>query len=1351
MKKYKKLISKNKNKITSILTAILMVLISVIPTFAEMGNLFKKQTRDVVNATPIFRDITFKHNGKNYYTADKTSPKGEVYYCMEAHKYSPNNVDLPEGGQLDDVAYRIMKYGYPNKSFTGDKRKDRVITQGAFWSHVDKNIDINKLVIYVNGKADNDLTQKMRDLYNRAKVGSENQQIQVRFSNNMLRANFDGTNFVTDYVQVNVTGDVKNGKFSMQPNINIEGLKYQDEKGNILTSIPMNQKFRIIIPGNTKETSLQIKAKGELESVKAIWYQSNKPDVQDVAKLTPKKVKQDSLDLLNVVWDVGGDFTVIKRNEHGDLLDGATFEISKDGQVVATKTTSDGGMATFTGLNGTYTLRETQAPEGHVLDSEERTINVTPNGATEVIENRAVRGKVQIRKSDKEIPYNITGAEFTIYDENGDVVEVLRTVDGVATSGYLKYGNYTMRETRPAEGYLPNDTVYNIEIRENEKTYEFDIKNQIIKGKLQIVKIDTKNEEVPVKGAKFDVIADDVVGVEKGTVCDKVTTNEDGFAFTKDLRYGRYIIKETETPPGFMPPVRDHILSVTENGKLYVKYIGNDPILLKLRILKMDEDGNNAPIANTKFKIVNKERNEDVEFTYFEGIKPIKTTILKTDERGEIVTPQPLKAGTYDLVEVEPAEGYLPIEPIEFDVTSDTAYEEVELLGKVMTIPLGNNRIKGNMELLKVDKYTKEPMQGVKFKITCVDGFMKGKTFEKVSNKNGKVILKDLEYGKYKIEEVETIDGYVLNTEPIFFNIKEHGKTVKLKMDNKIIEGDVKLVKKDLETKRKLIGAKFELYRGDKLVGEYKTDKKGEINIKKLQFGHYYFKEIEAPPGYKLEDKMYPFYIHEEGELITVDAFNKPEKRNLDFEKTDIATGDIIEGATIEIKGLEERNNHINITFISHANGNRFELPIGKYQIKETKPPEGYLLNEEVGEFEIKEDGKVVKSEIKDTPILGEVELTKVDEKSDNKLVGAEFELYKEVKNENTDELEDRLIDKYTTNSDGKIKVEKLTYGKYYFKEVKAPQGFAFDKDNNKYEFFIKDDKEHIDIKATNKPIEGEVLFEKTDVSTGKVIEGATININGISDNNKHIKIEFVSSKDGNKFKVPAGKYEIVETIAPNGYVKTEEKGYFEITEDGQVVKAQLKNKLKEGFLDFIKIDFATGEKIEGATIEIECLEGLDKGKVVGYVSSKNEERIPLKAGKYKITEKIAPNGYEKTEEVGEFEIKEDGQIVKANIKNKKIPAPSKPVEKHNKPVEKPTKPTEKPVKPKPVEKPKPQSKPMIEVEVKNPKTGDAGIFIASTIAVTSLGGLLGVKIYNRSRDDYYYEDDDEEDFEDEE
>lgn len=1327
MKKYKNLISKNSNRIISIFTATLMIFTAVAPIFAE-------STKGHVNATPIFRDLTFKHNGKNYYTSEKTSPTGEVYFCMEAHKYAPNNVDLPEGGQLDDVAYRIMKYGYPNKSFTGDKRKDRVITQGAFWGYVDKNIDINKLVIYNRGKADNDLTKKMRDLYNRAKVGKENQKLTIKFSNNMLRANFDGTNYVTDYVQVNVTGDVKSGKFSMESKDLPKGVKFQDEKGNSLTTILPNQKFRVIIPGNTKEKSLQLRAIGELNTIKSIWYDSDKPTVQDVAKLTERKVNQKSLDALNVVWDGGGDFTIIKRNEYGDLLDGATFEVSQEQKnpktgamedvVVATKTTS-GGKVTFDKLNGTYTLKETKAPVGHVLDSTEKTINVTPAGATQVIENKVIKGKVKVIKSDNEIPYNITGAEFSIYDKDGNMVEVLKTVDGVATSDWLKYGDYTMRETRQAEGYLPNDKVYNIQIRENEKTYEYNIKNQIIKGKLQIVKIDTDNEEVPVEGATFAIIADSVVGVKKGTVCDTVTSNEDGFAFTKDLRYGRYLIRETHTPSGFIPPTRDTILSVTENNKLYVKYVGNDPVLLKLRVLKMDEDGKNIPIANTKFKIVDKKWNEDVEFTYFDGIEPINTTVLTTDEKGEIVTPQPLRAGTYDLVEVKPAEGYLPIEPIEFDVTSDTPFEDVELLGRVMTIPLGNNRIKGNMELLKVDRYTKEPMPNVTFKITCTDGFIKGKTFTEKSDAKGKIYLKNIEYGKYKIDEIETLESHVLNTKPILFEIKNNGETVKLEMDNKIIEGDVKLIKKDLETKRKLIGAKFELYRGDKLIGEYKTDKKGEINVKKLQFGHYYFKEIEAPPGYKLSDKTYPFYIHDEGKLITVEAFNKPEKRNLDFDKKDMATGEVIEGATIQIKGLEERNKHINITFISHANGNRFDLPTGKYEIKETKPPEGYILNEEVGHFEIKENGKVVKSEIKNAPILGEVELTKIDEKSKATLIGAEFELCKEGKNENTGELEDKLIDKYTTDSEGKIKVKKLNYGKYYFKEVKAPNGFTFDKENNKYAFFIKDNKESIEITATNKPIEGEILFEKTDIATGKVIEGATIQINGTSDNNKHIKIEFVSSKDGNKFKVPAGKYEIVETIAPNGYILSKEKEYFEIKEDGQVVKAQLKNKLKEGSLDFIKTDFATGEKIEGATIEIECLEGLDKGKVVGYVSSKKEERISLKAGKYKITEKIAPTGYEKTEEVGDFEIKEDGQIVKANIKNKKIPTPTKPTEK-----------------PKP--KPEPKPKPMIEIKVKNPKTGDAGLLIASTIAVGSLGGLLGFNIYNRSQYEYYYEDDEE-------
>ena len=257
-------------------------------------------------------------------------------------------------------------------------------------------------------------------------------------------------------------------------------------------------------------------------------------------------------------------------------------------------------------------------------------------------------------------------------------------------------------------------------------------------------------------------------------------------------------------------------------------------------------------------------------------------------------------------------------------------------------------------------------------------------------------------------------------------------------------------------------------------------------------------------------------------------------------------------------------------------------------------------------------------------------------------------------------------------------------------KETKAPQGYL--PSDKIYEIEITEDGQVITFDITNDVIVGDLEFEKTDISTGEIIEGAKIVITGIDQTNSHIKLEFTSSKEGNKFKLPYGKYRIKETDAPKGYVKTDEIGEFEIKEDGEIVKAELKNKRIEGFADFKKIDKETKEIIEGAEIKIECIEGFDKGKVIEFTSSKEGNKFKLPYGKYRIKETDAPKGYVKTDEIGEFEIKEDDQIVSIELENKKM-----------------------------------------TIITENPKTGDLGIVGLATVSIFALAGLLFINLKVRS------------------
>ncbi|XZJ09668.1 SpaA isopeptide-forming pilin-related protein (plasmid) [Clostridium perfringens] len=956
-----------------------------------------------------------------------------------------------------------------------------------------------------------------------------------------------------------------------------------------------------------------------------------KPNKVSIAEMTDTQIK--------------GKIQVLKVDEETNTpLQGAEFEITQDGKHIETITTGENGIATSSLLPfGNYLVKEIKAPSKYVLNGEEHPVTISENGKTIEIThtNKIIKGKVAVKKTDSEISdLNLEGAEFTIYDNNKNIVATITTnKDGYAESEPLNYGTYTMQETKAPKGYLLSNKVWDININENDKTYTFDVSNDVIKGKLQIVKVDSENEEKPVEGAGFDVIAVNVNGIKEGTVVDHVVTDKNGFAYTKDLRYGDYKFHETDTPKGYWKSDKEYSFNIAENGKTYVKYIKNSPIQAKVRVIKVDsKDG--KPLKGVKFQIRNADTKKLVEFTNFIGIIPMKTTTLETNKNGELVTPQNLAYGNYLLEEVEPLEGYIKVNPIPFKIDENSVLEEIKDLGTIYTQKVSNDRITANMELLKLDKETNKPLENIEFKVTALDGFMKGKTWNLKSDDKGLVSLKGLEYGDYRV--VKTLWNYVLNKEPIFFSVKENGKTIKLQMTNKKIRGSVELFKFDKDTNRPLEGVKFDLLNGDKKVGTYTTDNTGKITVNNLEAGNYTWVEVEAIDHYNKVDKKYDFNIYKDGQLEKIDVANTVKTGELDFSKTDVTTGDSIDGAKVKITGLEPQNKHINIEFTSSKEGNKFTLPEGKYTFEETLAPEGYRINKEVGTFEIK-DGQITKANLKDERKQGDLIFTKTDVTTGKVIEGAK------IKITCTEGLSKGKVIDFTSSKDG----NKFTLdeGKYTFEETSAPNGYRINKEVGTFE--IKDGEiTKANLKDERK--QGDLEFTKTDVTDGRIIEGAKIKIICVEGLSKGKVIEFTSFKDGNKFTLDEGKYTFEEISAPNGYEINKEVGTFEI-KDGEITKANLKDERTTGVLEFTKTDVATGEVLEGAKIKIECLEGLDQGKVIEFTSSKEGNKFTLAKGKYRISETKAPEGYELTTETGEFEITNQGDIITCNLTNKKI------------------------------------------------------------------------------------------------
>ncbi|MDK0575128.1 SpaA isopeptide-forming pilin-related protein (plasmid) [Clostridium perfringens] len=942
---------------------------------------------------------------------------------------------------------------------------------------------------------------------------------------------------------------------------------------------------------------------------------------------------------------IKGKVQILKEDEETkEPLEGAEFQILKDGNVVETVTSGKDGLATSGLLPfGEYVIKEIKAPNKYTLNNKEYPVTISQN--MEIVkvtaENRIIKGKVSVKKTDSEVKdLNVAGAEFTIYDSKNNPVQTITTnEDGVATSGLLNYGNYTMKETKVANGYIPTDKVWNIEITEDGKTYTYDITNDIIKGKIQIVKVDSENEEKPVQGAEFDIVAKNVIGVKEGTVVDHVVTNADGFAYSKDLRFGDYTFKEVKTPQGYWKSNAEYNMSITENGKTYVRYVKNSPIQAKLRVVKTDSS-NNKPLKGIKFQVRNIDNNKIVTFKNFVGIIPIPTQTLTTDENGELITPQILPYGHYQLEEVEALPGYVTMKPIKFTVDENANLQDIKDLGTVLTVNAKNDRLTSNMEIVKIDGETKKPLAGVEFKVTALDGFMKGQTWNLKSDENGKINLKNLQYGHYQIQEIKTLWNYVLNDKPVNFEVKENGKNIKLEMTNKKIRGTVEVYKVDKDTNRPLEGVEFELFNGENKIGTYTTDKDGKIVVKNLEAGSYTWKEVKAADHYDKNEDDFKFNIYQDGQVEKITVNNKVKTGDFEFTKTDVTTGKVIDGAKVEITGLDVQNQHIKIEFTSSKDGNKFTLPEGKYQFKETVAPNGYKLNEEIGNFEIK-NGEVVKANLKDERKQGTLEFTKTDVTTGKTINGAK------IKIECTEGLSKGKVIEFVSSENG----NKFTLdeGKYTFEETVAPEGYKLSTEKGSFE--IKDGKiTKANLKDERKV--GTLEFTKTDLTTGDVIDGAKIKITGTSGLNKGKVIEFTSSKDGNKFTLEEGTYEFEETTAPEGYKVNTEKGTFTI-KDGQVTKANLKDARKMGKLEFTKTDVTTSTPLEGAKVEITCTSGLDKGKTISFTSSKEGNKFDLSEGEYEFKEITAPNGYNVNKEVGKFTIK-DGQVTKAELKDER-------------------------------------------------------------------------------------------------
>lgn len=553
-----------------------------------------------------------------------------------------------------------------------------------------------------------------------------------------------------------------------------------------------------------------------------------------------------------------------------------------------------------------------------------------------------------------------------------------------------------------------------------------------------------------------------------------------------------------------------------------------------------------------------------------------------------------------------------------------------------------------------------------------------------------------LDWNDYYLQEIKPSEGYELDKTR--YNVDVKGKeSARVDVVEKVIKNYVSILKQyeHVEGETKFLNAEkgitFEIYfpNGNKF-DEITTDKNGYASIN-LPYGVWKFHQVNTTTGY---EKIYDFYItvsetSEKEQYYNV--LNNSLTAYLQVIKVDEETGKTIAIKDTTFKIFNEDTKQYVSQFVGGKVISEFKtdekgilvtplkLVAGNYKLIEVSAPNGYLKDKDGLKFTIGNDthynyttyGAFITVTYKNKPIKGQLEIHKIGEDliikdgeyvyDKKELSGVTFEIYAEedILSADGNHLyynKGDLVDTIITNEQGYAKTKKLPLGKYYLVEAKTQDDYVLDE--NKHYFSLKqvDDETPVvyeSYSALNYLKKATIEFTKTDLVNGDVIPNTIIEIYTEKD---ELIFTGETDKDGKIVidDLKVGKYYIVEKEAATGYTITDEKVYFELKENGEIVKAEMKDKPITGTLEFTKTDISTGEPLPNTLIEIYN----DKDELIfsGRTDENGKITIPeIRYGKYYILEKEAPEGYTLNPERMYFEILEDGEIVKATMVDEKI------------------------------------------------------------------------------------------------
>ena len=628
--------------------------------------------------------------------------------------------------------------------------------------------------------------------------------------------------------------------------------------------------------------------------------------------------------------------------------------------------------------------------------------------------------------------------------------------------------------------------------------------------------------EQPEKGAKFQIYLASAGSFESAREAerDELITDADGFAISKDLPYGRYVVHQTEGMEGqaFIP---DFTVFIRSDEQTYSYILNNLTQSSFIRVEKHDaETGKIIPAAGVGFQVRDLSTGEIIsQIVYYPT--PVTIDTFFTNDEGWLMLPCELSYGQYELIEQETCFGYvLDSEPVPFTVdgTQDVVVVEkhnmpqkgiihITKTGEVFaTVAEMDGVDKDGAEIMYQPVYEIRGLEGATYEIRAAediytpDGTLraaKGDVVDTITTAgNGIASSKELYLGKYEIRETEAPFGMVLNQESKQVELVYAGQEIDVTEVSSGFYNERQKVQMSLEkmlevneifgigNNNELTNITFGLYAAEDITAADDTvipadglievvciDADGNGVVKTdLPFGSYYLREHSTDAHYILSDEKYPVtfsYGSQEDAVITVKAndgeaiVNELIYGSVSGMKVD-ENGDALSGAKIglfapSVTEFTEENAILVTTSAEDGTFSFNDIPYGKWIIREIEQPEGFVLCTEQFPVVINEDAQVIEVEITNEFIRGNLHLTKFDKDyPENKLSGAVFEVYRDTNGNKELDKEDELLGVMEETEPGQYEMKDLLYGGVLIREKTAPDGFYLDE--NTYYIMIDTD-----------------------------------------------------------------------------------------------------------------------------------------------------------------------------------------------------------------------------------------------------------------------------------------------------